>query len=281
MRRRVAFDRTVRWLLLLPFVVVLYPLFNLLYWISAKALPTFTWATLTEDQIGNGGGLHAMILGTFALIGLATAIATAIGVLAGLYTAEYAPPAVARLGRAAGNVLAGVPAIVLGYWGYFFLVIRAGWGYSVLGGALTLSILMVPFIYRTTELAFSSVPGSQREAALALGARPRHYLRRVALPIALPQMLTGIILATAIGLGETAPLVYTAGWSNVPLTGLFSQTSYLTGAIWLFYSQPPTIGLYALAFQAAFVLVVLVLAINLSLQAVAEHYRRRLRGLVA
>ncbi len=281
LHRRLLLDRVARYGLLIPFVVVFFPLIDLLYWISEKALPTFTWATLTEDQIGNGGGLHAMIIGTAVLIALATSIATLVGIAAGLYTAEYAPPSIARIGRTAGNVLAGVPAIVLGFWGYFLLVIYTGWGYTVLGGALTLSILMVPFIYRTSDLAFSAVPPSQREAALAMGARRYQFLGRVALPIAIPGILTGVILAMAIGLGETAPLIYTAGWANVPLTGLFSQTSYLTGAIWLFYAQPPDIGLYSLAFQAAFVLIAMVVAINVTLQAVAEYYRRRLRGLLS
>ncbi len=281
-RRRILTDRLAQWLLLLPFVAVLVPLGDMIYWISERALPTMSWSVLTENQIGNSGGLHAMIIGTLTLIALSTAIATAVGILAGLYTAEYASPRVAQIGRTAGNVLAGIPAIVLGYFGYFLLVLYTGWGFTVLGGAITLSVLMVPFIYRTSDLAFSAVPATHREAALALGSRRIQYLGRVAFPIALPTILTGIILAMALGLGETAPLIYTAGWSSTPLTGLFSQTSFLTGAIWLFYQQPAGLGtLLALAFQAAFMIMMIVIVVNVALQWVAEHYRRRLRGLLS
>ncbi len=282
LRHRLRLDGIVRWALLGAFAAVFFPLFDMIYWVSVRAVPKFTLATFTEYQVGNAGGLAAMIEGTFVLIGLATAFATSIGLIAGIYTAEYAPPAVARIGRLAGNVLAGIPAIVIGYFGYFLFALYTGWGYTTLGGALTLSVLMVPFVYRTADLAFSSVPASQREAALALGARRHQYLRRLAWPIALPTVLTGVFLAMAIGLGETAPLVYTAGWSNTPWTGLFSPTSFLTGAIWLFYEQPPTLGaLLTLAFQAAFLLIVIVVALNLGLQWLADRYRRRLRGLGA
>jgi phosphate transport system permease protein len=282
LRRRLLTDRLARWLLLAPFVIVFFPLFDMIYWIGARALPTFTLATLTQDQVGTGGGLFAMIVGTLVVIGLATAIAAAIGIVAGLYTAEYAPPGIARIGRIAGNSLAGVPAVVLGYFGFFFLVRFADWGYSTLAGAITLAVMMVPFIYRTSDLAFTSVPANQREAALALGSRRHQFLARVAFPIALPTILTGIFLAMALGLGETAPLLFTAGWSSTPLTGLFSPTSFLTGAIWLFYQEPAGLGtLLTLAFQAALVLIAIVVALNIGLQWLAERYRRRLRGLLS
>lgn len=279
-RRRVAFDRLIGWVLLLAFAVVLFPLFDMIYWVSVRALPTFTWATLTQDQVGFGGGLYAMIVGTVVLVLLATAFATAIGLAAGLYTAEYASPAVQRLGRLAGNLLAGVPAIVLGYFGYYALVLYTHWGFTTFAGAITLGVFMIPYVYRTTDLALSNVPASQREATLALGAARGQYLARVALPIALPTILTGIFFAMALGSGEAAPLIYTAGWSSTPVTGLLQPTSFLTGAIWSFYDFPSSEGSFlALAFQAALLLILIVLALNLAVQVISDRYRRRLRGL--
>lgn len=277
---RVALDKVIKWVLLGAFVVVLFPLLDLIYWVSKEALPTFGWSTISENQVGFGGGLHAMIVGTFVILGLSTAIAAAIGVLAGIYTAEYAPPRVAEAGRVAGYLLAGVPAIVIGYFGFVLLVVDTGWGYNALAGGITLAIFMVPFIYRTTDLAFSNVPSDQREGAFAVGASRRQYLLRVAFPIALPTMLSGIFLAMAIGLGETAPLLLTAGWTQTIPTSLFQQTSFLTGGIWLNYEAPATEGtLRLLAFQAAFLLLIIVVALNVAIQMFAEHYRKRLRGL--
>ncbi len=281
-RRRHLLDRAMRWGLPLALLVVLFPLFDMIYWIAVRALPTFTWATLTTDQVGLGGGLYAMIVGSFTLLALATGFAAAVGIAAGMYTAEYAPPSIARWARVAGNLLAGIPAIVLGYFGYYALVLYTHWGYTTLAGGITLGVFMVPFVYRTADLAFANVPSEQREAALAMGARPGQYLVRVALPIALPAILSGVFLAMAIGLGETAPLLYTAGWSSTPVAGLFQPTSFLTGAIWNFYDYPSTEGSFqALAFQAAFLLLILVIGLNVVVQAVAERYRRRTRGMMA
>lgn len=280
LRRRLVFDRWVGLLLPFLFVAVLVPLLDLIYWISSKALPTMTVATLTTNPEGLGGGLWAPITGTFDLILLATAIAAAIGILAGVYTAEYAPRSVATVARLGGSLLAGVPAIVIGYFGYFALVLYFHWGMTLLTGAVTLSIFMVPYIYRTTDLAFQAVPAEQRAAALGMGATPAQYLRRVGFPIAFPRVLTGVFIAMAIGLGETAPLLFTAGWNTHPAALPSDPTSYLTGLIWLYYSAPTNFGSeLALAFQAAFLLIVIVISLNIVIQVVAEMYRRRLRGL--
>ncbi len=279
---RLGVDRVIGWVLLLAFVIVLFPLIDMLGWIAEKALPTFTYATLADNQIGTGGGLHSMILGTLLILGISTGIAAAIGVLAGLYTAEFAPRRVAEVGRLGGYLLAGVPAIVLGYFGFYLLVLYTGWNYNTLAGGITLGIFMVPFIFRTADLAFTNVPHDQKEAALAMGSSRWQYLYRVAFPIAMPTMLSGVFLAMALGLGETAPLLLTAGWSNTVPTNLLEPTGYLTGCIWNFYDFPFTFGHYqTLAFQAAFLLIVIVVILNVSVQVIAEHYRRKLRGLFA
>jgi phosphate transport system permease protein len=280
LRRRLLFDRVIGWVLLLAFAAVLFPLFDMLYWISSKALPTMTWGTLTENQVGTGGGLYPMILGTFVLIAIGTVIATGLGILAGFYTSEYASPPVRRIARVAGNVLAGVPAIVLGYFGYFLLVLYTGWGFTALAGGITLGIFMTPYVYRTTDVALTTVPSSQRDAALAMGCRRHEYLWRIAFRIALPTILTGIFFAMALGLGEAAPIIYTAGFSSTPITNLMQPTGFLSGAVWLFYDFPPSYGSFlSLAFQAAFLSIVIVLALNVTVQVLSDRYRKRLRGL--
>ncbi len=280
MRRRLLFDRAIGWALLAAFLVVLFPLGDMLYWILSNALPTLSWSTLTQNQVGTGGGLYPMIQGTFVIIGIATAISTAFGLAAGFYTSEYAPPSVARVARIAGNLLAGIPAIVLAYFGYFLLVIYAGWGFTALGAAITLGIFMTPYIYRATDVALTTVPPSQREAALALGASRHHYLLRIAFPIALPTILTGIFFAMAIGIGDAAPVLYTADFNSTPITNLMQPTGSLAVAVWQFYDFPSTYGHFlALAFQAAFLLIVIVLGLNIIVQLLSDRYRRRLRGL--
>lgn len=278
---RIAVDRVMPWVLLGAFVVILFPLGDMIYWIAQQALPTLTWATVTEPQVGLGGGLSQMISGTLVILGLSTVVAASIGVPAGMYTAEYASPRIAELGRLAGYLLSGVPAVVLGFFGLLLLCSYAGWGYSLGAGALTLAIFMVPFIYRASDQAFSAVPREHREGALAMGATRGQYLRRVALPFALPTMLTGIFLAMAIGMGETAPLLFTMGEVNSAPSSLFQPSAFLTGAIWQFYDAPIGEGtLHTLAFQAALLLLVMVISLNVVIQVIAERYRRRLQGLL-
>lgn len=280
LRRRILFDRVIGWVLLLAFIAVIFPLFDLVGWVASFALPTMSWGTLTQNQVGEGGGLYAMIVGTVVLIALGTAIAGGLGIAAGFYTAEFAPPLVKRVARLAGNVLAGVPAIVLGYFGYYALVLYTHWGFTTLAGGIILGIFMLPYIFRTTDIALSNVPPAQREASLALGSNRFQYLRRVAFPIAFPTIFTGIFFSMALGLGEAAPLVYTAGWSSTPVQNVMQPTSFLTGGIWAFYDFPRSYGSFlTLAFQAAFLLIVIVLAINIVVQILSDRYRQRLAGI--
>ncbi len=124
-------------------------------------------------------------------------VAGTIGVLAGLYLSEFAPPRVASVARFFSEVLAGVPSIVVGYVGYLVLVNKGGLGlhYSLLAGIIALSALILPYIVKTTELAFSSVPRTLREGAIALGMSRGKTIRKVLLPPALPGIVSGLVLA--------------------------------------------------------------------------------------
>jgi phosphate transport system permease protein len=279
-RWRVNFDRAMSVLTPLLFLVAIIPILDLLYFISSKAVPTLTIGVLTSyASYDSHDALAVPIVSTFYMITLATAIAVLLGLFGGVATAEFLSDRAASWVRMAANVLAGMPSVIVGYFGFFAFVVYFGWGGVLLAGCLTLAFFMTPYVFRTTDLAFSSVPRPIREAAYGSGSKPIQYILRVGTPIAFPQILTGVFLAMAIGLGETAPIVLTTIPNVLVPTGLFSGSTYLTYLIWTGFSTPPgSIGL-VLAFQAAFIVVVAVVALNVVVRLIAARYRKRLEGL--
>lgn len=252
---------SVSWLATL---VVLFALFDLLGTVIFKGVTSFRWSMLTTPTHGIAGGLENAILGTFELILISLVIAVPLGVLGGVYVSEFAHVRTANFIRFIAEVLSGVPSIVIGYFGYLLLVLRFGWGFSALAGGIALTMIMLPYILRNTESALSQVPLTQREAAWALGMTRFQAIWRVVWRPAVGGMATGILLAIAIGMGETAPLLYTAGWSAFNPTGQLThhQVGYLTYVVWDYLEQPYAQA-QALAYSAAFVLLVLILVIQL------------------
>ena len=279
-RFRTGFDRVVGYLLPLLFLVALVPIIDLVYYISKTALPTMTIGVITsfgsyvaEDALG------VTILSSFEMLLAATALAILFGVFGGIATAEFLPDWAASWVRMSANVLAGLPSVIVGFFGFFALVLYLGWGAVFIAGAFTLAFFMTPYVFRTADIAFSSIPRPIREAAYGSGARPYQYILRVGLPIAFPQVLTGVFLAMAIGLGETAPIVLTVD-PNVALpTGLFSHTTWLPYLIWAGYSSTPGSLPLTLAYQAAFLVVVIVIVLNIVVRIISARYRKRLEGL--
>lgn len=243
--------------------LALFPLFDMLWLVAKNALPALSPALFTTPTTGVAGGLENAILGTVLLVALALAVAVPLGVLGGVYLAEYdAGGFFGHLARFATDLLAGVPSIVLGYFGFVTFVLLFGWGFSALAGGITLAVIAVPYIMRATEAALVRVPTELREASRALGATETTTLFRVTLRTAFPGVLTGILLATAIALGETAPLIYTAGWSNYDPTRLVHEpVGYLTYVIWTYIDQPFA-SAHALAYAAAFLLLVFILLVS-------------------
>jgi len=276
---RIGFDKWIGRLLPLLYVVALLPIADMIYWIAVHALPTLTWATLTDTSVTNTHSLAVPIVGTFYIMVVATVVAVLLGLFGGIATAEFLPESVAGYARTAANLLAGTPSVVIGYFGYFAFVLYFGWGLNLIAGAVTLAFFMLPYLFRTVDLAYTSVPRAIREAAYGQGARPTQYLLRVATPIAFPQVLNGVFLAMAIGVGETAPLFLTLQQGILIPTGLFQPASFLTGQIWENYTQPQGSGGLALAFQAAFILLIVVLGLNLVVRLISGRFRKRLEGL--
>lgn len=219
----------------------------------------------TEVTQGNGGGLLNAIEGTVVLAIGTLLLAVPLGVAGGIYVAAFGASRWARIVRFFSDTLVGVPSIVLGYAGYVMLVQGLGWHFSVAAACITLAIICLPYICRSSELALAAVPLALREAAYAMGAGDRVVILRICLPMAAPGVLTGVLLALAISVGETAPLLYTAGWSAYLWTGHVTDSpiGYLTYAIWAFINEPFATA-NALAYAAALLVTMFVLLISIA-----------------
>jgi phosphate transport system permease protein len=244
-------------------VAILLPLGDMLYMFAYRGIQVISLARLVGDPISKIPGIGNAIIGTAILTALSAAIAIPLGVLGGVYMAEFSTGGRFSEGlRFAADVLAGVPSIVLGYVCFLALVIFLNFGYSAMAAGIALAIIMFPYIFRTTEIAIRRVPASIKEGAIALGSTKTTMINRLVLRFALPGILTGVLLALGISLSETAPLLYTANFANYTPTALFhSQLGYLTGVIYLFYTSnlPADVQL---AYLASFLLILIVLALN-------------------
>ncbi len=255
----------------------LSPLFSVLYLLvlrGSKALSMAALGELPPAAMAAGGGFGNAIMGTFVIVTIAAVIAVPIGILGAIFTAEFGPDTrTASAVRFASKVLTGLPSIIAGVFAYATVVVVTG-GFSALAGAVALSLLMIPIILLTAEGAIKAVPARMREAAVGMGATPTQVVRRVIIPTAAPGIFTGIMLAIARAAGETAPLLFTALFSNFWMSGsspaflpktlgdLMKPTASLAVLIYNF-SGSPFDNQVALAWTAALVLVVMVLISNI------------------
>ncbi|PKY10045.1 phosphate ABC transporter, permease protein PstA [Acidithiobacillus marinus] len=219
------------------------------------AWPALNVKLLTEITNGIGGGLKNAIEGSIVISFGSILLAAPIGISAGIYLSEHGQGMAGKTLRFLSDVLVGVPSIVLGYVGYITMVIYLGWQFSVAAGIITLTIMLLPYIARSTELAVSNIPLAVREAGYGLGAGEGRIVFKILLPGAAPAIMTGLFYAVALSMGETAPLLYTAGWSNYMWSGNLTKEpiGYLTYVIWTFINEPFAES-HMLAFAAAFLI---------------------------
>jgi phosphate transport system permease protein len=262
------------WLLCgLALAIIVAPALAIIIGIISAAAPALSPSLLTHTT--QTDGLQNAIVGTLVLSLGVLITAGTVGVLGGLYIAEFAPPRVASVLRFFSEVLSGVPSIVVGYVGYIVLVVGLHWGYSLLGAILALGTLIVPYIVKSTEVAFGNVPRSLREGAVALGLSRITAIRKVLLPPALPGIVSGLVIAIAISTGETAPLLFTADFSNTNPTFALTHNpvGYLTGVTY-FDLQLPGAKYLALANAAAGVTVIMILVLILTGRLITLRSRR-------
>ena len=275
-RRRV-YDRVLRVLLYLCGVLTCALLALIIGYIFYRGIPNITWELLSSQTsyIKDTIGILPNILNTVYLVVLAMVIVLPLGVGAAIYLTEYA--ANRRLMAViefATETLTGIPSIIFGLVGMLFFIQMLGLKTGVLAGGLTLVVMILPTIVRTTQESLKTVPNSYREGALAMGAGKWHMVRTVVLPNSVDGIITGCILAVGRIVGESAALLYTAGFGlvlNGFITSLESSSASLTVALYVYASER---GETAVAFAIATILMLLTLVINLSANLVGRKLKK-------
>ncbi|HEX9286491.1 MAG TPA: phosphate ABC transporter permease PstA [Thermoanaerobaculia bacterium] len=244
-------------------LLALMPLAFILFYLLKRGVGALEWSFLFHNPkpVGEaGGGFANAIIGTLLLIALAATFAVPVGVISGIYVAEYRGSRFASAVRFAADALNGVPSIVVGIFAYSVAVMPVR-RFSAIAGGFALGIMMIPIIARTTEELLRLVPESFRDGALALGATRAKAVWNVVLPAALPGILTGILVALARIAGETAPLLFTAFGNRFFSTRLDQPIAALTVQIYT-YAVSPYEDWHRQAWAGAFLLVVVVLALS-------------------
>jgi phosphate transport system permease protein len=245
-------------------------LFWILGFIVYHGIGVISWDFLTTAPSDGmtSGGIFPAIVGTLCLISGSLIVAFPLGVMSAIYTTEYAGNgSIVKLIRIMTNNLSGIPSIIFGLFGMAFFVNGLGFGDSILAGSFTLGLLILPLVIRTTEEALNAIPDSFRTGSLALGATRLQTIGRVILPMAFPNIITGLILSIGRVAGETAPILFTVAAYFLPKlpSSLFDQVMALpyhlyviaTGGTDLEASRP-------IAYGTALVLIFIVLLMNLS-----------------
>ncbi len=225
-------------LCLLALAIVIVPSLAIIASLLQQSAPALNAHLLTATTASNG--LQNAILGSGLLMVGILVVAGPVGIAGGIYLAEFASPTRGGILRLGYETLAGIPSIVIGFVGYIVLDQEFHWGFSLLAAILALSAIVLPYVVKTTEVALLQVPATLRDAAIALGLPRVTILRRALLPPAIPGIASGLVVALAIAVSETAPLLYTVGFTdqNPTLTLFQHPIGYLTYVVYLNATLP-------------------------------------------
>ncbi|HVP40945.1 MAG TPA: phosphate ABC transporter permease PstA [Candidatus Krumholzibacteriaceae bacterium] len=256
-------NRLFFFLCLLCVVIAIVPLLSILYEVIVRGTPQLSLHFLTAN--GLQGGIGPAIQGTLIIIGLTSLIGIPVGVLSGVYLAEYGNNKYASTLRNVNNVLTEFPSIVVGITAFTIIVVGIIGTFSPLAGAVALSFILIPIVARTTEESLKLVPDSIREASLALGVRRWRTILSVILPTARNGLITGTLLAVARIAGETAPLLFTILGNSYFFQGFNQPMDALPIRIFL-DSRQPSAQIQAQGWGAALVLILIVLTLNIGVR---------------
>ena len=251
----------MRWLVRLAALVTVAVLVFLIGYILVMGIPNLKLSLFEWEYNSENVSLMPALINTLLMTAFSLAIATPLGIFAAVWLVEYAKRGnkMVKLVRLTTETLQGIPSIVYGLFGMLFFVTQMKWGYSLIAGAFTLSIMVLPVIMRTTEEALLSVPDSYREGSFGLGAGKLRTVFSIVLPSAMPGILSGIILAVGRIVGETAALIYTASTVAAVPSSVFSSTRTLAVHMYMLSNEGLHVGE---TYGTAVVLLALVLAIN-------------------
>lgn len=267
---------------LLSYLVVAI-LFVILGFIIIKGGSVISWDFLTKapEEGMTKGGIFPAIVGTFYLIVGSSIISFPIGIMSGIYMNEYATNGkVVRFIRIMTNNLSGVPSVVFGLFGMSLFVNALGWGDSIIAGSFTLALMSLPLIIRTTEEALKSIDDSFRHGSLALGATKLQTIRRVVLPMAFPNIITGLILSVGRVSGETAPILFTVAAYFLPQLpeSIFDQCMALPYHLYVISTSGTDIeASRGMAYGTALVLIAIVLVVNLLANLLRNYFAKKVK----
>lgn len=263
--------------------VIVTILFIILAFIIIKGVGVLNWDFITTPPTDGmkGGGIWPAIVGTFYLMVGSAIVAFPLGIMSGIYMHEYAKSGrLVKFIRMMTNNLAGIPSIVFGLFGMSLFVNFFGFGDSILAGSLTLGLLALPLVIRTTEEALKAIPDSFREGSLALGATKLQTIRKVILPMAMPNVITGLILALGRVSGETAPILFTCAAYFLPQLphSVFDQCMALPYHLYVLATSGTDMEKQIpIAYGTALVLIIIILFVNLLANALRNYFQNKLK----
>ena len=282
-RRKKLSEQAAFWLFRLMSIAVVGVLFWILGFIIVKGIGVISWEFLTgmpRDGMTAGGILPA-IVGTLCLTLGSIVIAFPLGILSGIYISEYTRDNwLVKLIRIMTNNLSGVPSIVFGLFGMALFVNTLGFGDSIIAGSFTLALLVLPIVIRTTEEALRRIDNSYRLGSLALGATKLQTIRRVLLLMAMPNIITGLILSVGRVSGETAPILFTAVAYFLPKlpSSIFDQVMALPYHLYVIATSGTDLeATRPMAYGTALVLIAIVLVINLAANGLRRYFNKKVK----